>query len=122
MRDDTLCFSGRLAKVPPQVNGRHRLPRLLGVVLYAATLLSFLLVGVVSSADGKRVPFTILLLALAFLAVLMIVVDLDQPQQRLLTVGQTALSDLLRQELEDFDQFSQEIIARFPPSHRCQPM
>ncbi|MGD9316025.1 MAG: DUF4239 domain-containing protein [Anaerolineae bacterium] len=73
-----------------------RLPRLLGVVLYAATLLSFLLVGVASSADGKRDPFTVLLFALAFVAVLMLVVDLDRPQEGLLTVSQTALSDLLR--------------------------
>jgi hypothetical protein len=74
-----------------------RLPRLLGVVLYAATLLSFLLVGVANSADGKRDPFAILLFALAYVAVLMLVVDLDRPQQGLLTVSQTALSDLLRQ-------------------------
>jgi hypothetical protein len=74
-----------------------RLPSLLGIVLYAATLLSFLLVGVANSADGKRDPFAILLFALAFVAVLMLVVDLDRAQQGLLTVSQTALSDLLRQ-------------------------
>ena len=73
-----------------------RLPRLLGVVLYAATVLSFLLVGVASSADRKRDPVTILLFALAFVAVLMIIVDLDRPQQGLLTVSQTAMQDLLR--------------------------
>lgn len=73
-----------------------RLPRLLGTVLYTATVLSFLLVGVSSSADGKRDPFTILLFALAFVAVLMIIVDLDRPQQGLLTVSQTAMQDLLR--------------------------
>jgi len=74
-----------------------RLPRLLGVVTYAATLLSFLLVGVANSADGKRDPLAILLFALAYVAVLMILVDLDRPQQGLITVSQTALSDLLRQ-------------------------
>jgi hypothetical protein len=74
-----------------------RLPRLLGIVLYIATLLSFLLVGVSQSADGKRDPLAMLLFALAFVAVLMIVVDLDRPQQGLLTVSQSALSDLLRQ-------------------------
>jgi hypothetical protein len=74
-----------------------RLPRVLGMVLYAATVLSFLLVGVASSSDGKRDPFAILLFALAFVAVFMIVIDLDRPQQGLLTVSQTALSDLLRQ-------------------------
>ncbi len=74
-----------------------RLPRLLGIVMYAATVLSFLLVGVASSSDGKRDPFAILLFALAFVAVLIIIVDLDRPQQGLLTVSQTALTDLLQQ-------------------------
>lgn len=74
----------------------QRLPRQLGIVLYAATLLSFLLVGVVSSADGERNLMAILLFALAFVAVFMIVVDLDRPQEGLLTVSQTALSDLLK--------------------------
>ena len=74
-----------------------RLPRLFGIILYAATILSFLLVGVASSADGKRDPISILLFALAFVVVLMLLVDLDRPQQGLLTVSQTALSDLLRQ-------------------------
>jgi hypothetical protein len=72
-----------------------RLPNVLGTVLYAATMLSFLLVGVASSADGKRDPVAILLFALAFVAVFMIIVDLDRPQEGLLTVSQTALSDLL---------------------------
>jgi hypothetical protein len=75
----------------------RRLPRLLGMVLYAATTLSFLLVGVASSSDGKRDPLAILLFALAFVAVLMIVVDLDRSQQGILTVSQKALSDLLQQ-------------------------
>ena len=73
-----------------------RLPRLLGLVLYAATMLSFLLVGIASSADGKRDSIAILLFALAFVAVLMIIVDLDRPQQGILTVSQTAMADLLR--------------------------
>jgi hypothetical protein len=74
-----------------------RLPELLWLVLYGATMLSFLLVGVTNSADGKRDPLAILLFALAYVAVLMIIVDLDRAQQGMLTVSQTALSDLLRQ-------------------------
>jgi hypothetical protein len=74
-----------------------RLPELLWFVLYSATLLSFLLVGVASSSDGKRDPLAILLFSLALVAVLMIVVDLDRPQQGILTVSQSALTDLLRQ-------------------------
>jgi hypothetical protein len=41
------------------------LPELLWLVLYAVTVLSFLLVGVASSADGNRDPLAILLFALA---------------------------------------------------------
>ncbi len=74
-----------------------RLPRMVGMVLYAATMLSFLLVGIANSADRKRDPLAILLFALAFVAVLMVVIDLDRSQQGFLTVSQRALSDLLRQ-------------------------
>jgi len=74
-----------------------RLPEPLWLVLYAATVLSFLLVGVAHSADGRRDPLAMLLFALAFVAVLMIIVDLDRPQQGLFSVSQIALSDLLRQ-------------------------
>lgn len=75
----------------------RRLPDLLGIVLYASTVLSFLLVGVANSADAKRDFVAILLFALAFVAVFMIIVDLDRPQEGLLTVSQAAMSDLLRQ-------------------------
>jgi hypothetical protein len=74
-----------------------RLPRQLGIVLYAATLFSFLLVGVSSSANGKRDTITILLFAIAFVTVFILIIDLDRPQEGLLTVSQSALSDLLAQ-------------------------
>lgn len=74
-----------------------RLPGPFGLALYAATVLSFLLVGVASSADGKRNLLAMLVFALAFVAVQIIIVDLDRSQQGLLTVSQSALSDLLRQ-------------------------
>ena len=74
-----------------------RLPEFLGIVLFAATVLSFLLVGVANSADGKRDFVAVLLFALAFVAVLMLIVDLNRPQEGLLTVSQKAMSDLLRQ-------------------------
>jgi hypothetical protein len=73
-----------------------RLPRLLVMVLYAAMILSFLLVGVANSGDGKRDFFAVLLFALAFVSVLMVIIDLDRPQEGLVTVSQTAMSDLLQ--------------------------
>ena len=74
-----------------------RLPRLMGIMLYAAMSLSFLLIGISNSADGDRDFIAIFLFTLAFVAVLMIIVDLDRPQQGLINVSQTALSDLLNQ-------------------------
>ena len=74
-----------------------RLPRILGIVLIVSTILSFSLVGVASSADRKRDTAAIFLFALVFTAVFMIMVDLDRPQEGMLTVSQTAITDLLRQ-------------------------
>lgn len=74
-----------------------RLPRILGIVLIVSTILSFSLVGVASSADRKRDTAAIFLFALVFTAVFIIMVDLDRPQEGMLTVSQTAITDLLRQ-------------------------
>jgi len=74
-----------------------RLPRILGILLISAILVSFLLVGIASSADRKRDVAAIVLFALAFVAVLMIMVDLDRPQQGLITVSQVEMTNLLRQ-------------------------
>lgn len=74
-----------------------RLPRVLGILLFLATILSFLLVGAASSADRKRETAAMVLFALVFAAVLIVIVDLDRPQEGLLTVPQTAMTDLLRQ-------------------------
>jgi len=74
-----------------------RLPRVLGLVLITSTILCFLLVGVASSADRKRDTPAIFLFAIVFTAVLMIMVDLDRPQDGMLRVSQTAMADVLRQ-------------------------
>lgn len=74
-----------------------RLPEILGFLLLLATVLSFALVGVASSADRKRDTAAMIIFALVFAAVLIVIVDLDRPQEGLLTVPQTAMTDLLRQ-------------------------
>jgi hypothetical protein len=75
-----------------------RLPRRLGIMLYVAIVLSFLLLGGTSGRDGKRIPLLdLLLFALAFVAIFVTIVTLDRPQQGFVTVSQTALSDLLQQ-------------------------
>ena len=74
-----------------------RLPALMWFMLYGIVFVSFLLIGVASSADGKRNYFTLILFALGFAAVLMLITDLDRPQEGLLQVSQNALVDLQRQ-------------------------
>ena len=74
-----------------------RLPSVLGLVLIISTILSFLLVGVASSADRKRDTLAMFLFAVVFTAVLTIMVDLDRPQQGMLTISQAAMADVLRQ-------------------------
>lgn len=66
-------------------------------VLYGTAALTFFLVGLVSSVDGKRNAVVWILLALVLAAVLMLIADLDRSQEGLLTVSQQALSDLQRQ-------------------------
>lgn len=74
-----------------------RLRPLMWQVFYGTTVLTFFLLGLVSSADGSRNLIAILLVALALATVLMLIVDLDRAQGGLLTVSQQALSDLQRQ-------------------------
>ena len=80
-----------------------RLPKILGVVLILSTILSFSLVGAASSADRKRDTAAIFLFAIVFTAVLLIMVDLDRPQEGMLTVNQAAMTNVLRQ-IEPFSQ------------------
>jgi hypothetical protein len=77
--------------------GTKRLPTVLTTVLLAATVLAFLLVGVASSADRKRDPAAIMLFALIFVAVLIVIVDLNRPFEGTITISQTAMANLLRQ-------------------------
>jgi len=74
-----------------------RLRPLMWQVLYGTAVLTFFLVGLVSSADGKRNAIVWLLMALVLAAVLMLIADLDRSQEGLLTINQQALSDLQRQ-------------------------
>ena len=77
-------------------NSELRLPPLMWQVFYGIAGLSFLLVGLISSADGRRNPIAVLLFALALTAVLVLIVDLDRTQEGLLRVGHKALLDLQR--------------------------
>lgn len=74
-----------------------RLPHVLGLVLILSTILSFSVVGVASSADRIRDTAAIFMFSLVFTAIFVILVDLDRPQEGMLTISQTAITDLLRQ-------------------------
>lgn len=73
-----------------------RLPRMVGFMLLVSTVLSFLLIGIASSTDRKRDTVAMILFTLAYVAVLIIIVDLNRPQQGIIGVSQTAMEDLLR--------------------------
>jgi hypothetical protein len=74
-----------------------RLSPFMWQVLYVTTGLTCLLLGLASSADGRRNAIVILIVALALATVLILIVDLDRSQAGLITVSQGALSDLQRQ-------------------------
>lgn len=74
-----------------------RLQPLMWWVLYGTAVLTFFLVGLVSSVDGKRNAIIWVLMASVVAAVLMLIADLDRSQGGLLTVSQEALWDLQRQ-------------------------
>jgi hypothetical protein len=78
-----------------------RIPPLMWSMLYGIVFIAFLLIGVASSADGKRNYFTLILFALGFATVLALIIDLDRPQQGLFSVSQKAMLDLQRQ-IENF--------------------
>jgi hypothetical protein len=71
-----------------------RLRPLMWQVLYGTAVLTFFLVGLVSSVDGKRNAVVWILLALVLAAILILIADLDRSQEGLLTVSQQALWDL----------------------------
>jgi hypothetical protein len=78
-------------------NSERNLAGLVGVVLIAATILTFMLIGLANSADWEWNQVASTLYVLAYVAVLVIIVDRDQPQKVQLNVSQDALTDLLEQ-------------------------
>jgi hypothetical protein len=74
-----------------------RLQPLMWQVLYGATVLTFLLIGLVSSVDRKRHAIVWILLAFVLAGILMLIAELDRAQEGLLTISQQALLDLQRQ-------------------------
>lgn len=74
----------------------RRLPNRYWQLLMTAMFFSFLLIGIASSADKRRAYTPVVLYAFAFMAVFLIVIDLDRPQEGYITVSQQAMDTLLR--------------------------
>jgi hypothetical protein len=71
-----------------------RVPPTILWLLVAGILLSLGLVGYSAGLDGRRSPFIALVLVVSLGAVLLLVIDLDRPQDGFITVSQQPLIDL----------------------------
>ena len=76
---------------------RARLPETVVLVLYVIAALGMTMVGYQNSYNGKRNYYSALSVILVFTVVMMLIIDLDRPQEGLLRVSQQALIDLQRQ-------------------------
>jgi len=73
---------------------RSRLPGVLWMTLYLVTTLTMAGVGYHEGLSRSKRSVAIAVLVLAFAIIIMLVADLDRPQEGLLTVGQQAMSEL----------------------------
>jgi len=75
--------------------GRNRIPSTIWWALYFVTVLSMAAMGYQFGLTGEHSWPVSILLALVFTAVLLLIADLDRPQQGLLQVSQQAMMDLI---------------------------
>jgi hypothetical protein len=73
---------------------RNRIPPTIWIALYLVAFLAMMAVGYHTGLSGSRRSIAVLFQALAFSAVLMLIADLDSPQEGLLKVGQEAMVDV----------------------------
>jgi hypothetical protein len=74
---------------------RSQVPDIIWYSLYIITMLTMAEMGYQFGLSGTRSWTVTILLALVFTAVILLIADLDRPQQGLLQVSQQALIDLL---------------------------
>lgn len=79
---------------------QNRLPGILWATLYLVTMLTMAGVGYHEGLSKSRRSLAILVLVLAFSAILTMVADLDRPQEGFLRVSQSAMFDL-RKMIDD---------------------
>ena len=81
---------------------RNRIPELVWLVLYFMAIVSMTALGYQEGISGSRRSLAVLALAFTFSAVMLLIADLDRPQEGLLRVGQRAMIDL-RESLKNSD-------------------
>lgn len=73
---------------------RNRIPQTIWFSLYLVAFLAMMAMGYHTGLSGSHRSIATLFQALAFTAVLMLIADLDRPQEGLLKVGQEAMADV----------------------------
>lgn len=73
---------------------RVRVPAVIWLVLYAVAALAMIELGYQTGLAGRRRPLSIPALALAFAAVMLLIADLDRPQEGMVRVSQRAMLEL----------------------------
>jgi hypothetical protein len=81
---------------------RNRVPLLVWLALYFLAILAMAALGYQQGLSGSLRSVAVLALALAFAAVLLLIADLDRPQEGLLRVSQQAMIDL-QNSFADFE-------------------
>jgi hypothetical protein len=77
-----------------QVGLRGRIPSAIIHVLFFVTALAMTSMGCLAGLTGKRTHLVTWALILSFSSVMFLIVDLDRPQEGLLTVSQQAMIDV----------------------------
>jgi hypothetical protein len=76
------------------VSIRTRIPGTIWVALYALLVISMFMMGTQIGQGGARHPLTEMALAVSFSVVLLMIADLDRPQEGLVRVSQQAMTEL----------------------------
>jgi hypothetical protein len=75
--------------------GRNRIPDAIWLALYVVTILTMAAMGYQFGLTGEHSWPVTILLVLVFTTVIMLIADLDRPQEGLLAVSQQAMIDLI---------------------------
>jgi hypothetical protein len=84
---------------------RNRIPAMVWLVLYSIAIVSMSALGYQEGLSGSRRSLAVLALAFTFSAVMLLIADLDRPQEGLLRVSQRTMVEL-QEFLKGLDQNS----------------